>query len=290
MTATIWSVGSWRAGQGITLPPDDLGCVWYVDTDTGWNGSPSPRSNPITRAAADGVRDGAVWQEGRSIVLDGKVWAPTQTALHQAMDRISSLLVAGSRVQPLVVAEAHATRQAMVRRDAETLVDPVGDVGGKWEATWSLQLFAPDSRRYSAAEYVLTTNPYSGGDGRVYPRVFPLAYGALGSQGSVFVPNAGTADAGLVATFAAGSDPLVNPTATVAGVGWLRLNTVLQPGDQPIVVDTAAGSVLQGGASRRVLLSGAYALIPPGGARVVFDADVPAPDAVLTIASRDAYA
>lgn len=303
MTATIWSIGSWSAGQGITLPADDLGCVYYIDYngDTGWNGSPAARSNSLDRAGADGVYDAAPTQPGKSIGLAGRVWAPDQVSLHRAMDRLSALLVTGrpaARYADLVVAEAHLTRQARVRRDGETLITPTGDVGGKWEATFSLLLFAPDPIRYSATAGLVSALVYSGASGRAYPRAYgptgrARAYGPLGALGQVTVVNDGNVDVYPTITFDPGSGVLVNPRARLVGGGQLELALSFDASAGPVVIDSANESVLQGGVSRRLFLtpqSTFWAIPAETTQQVLFTADSAAADSTMTVAWRDGYA
>src|SRR4051794_40479931 len=111
---TKYTIGGWSAVNNGQPYVDPLGNWWKVTTETGWKGSPAPRTNTIARQGADGGDDGPVYEDGRLVTLAGSVFSGDELSLLAAVDQVNGLLVAGNRRDALVVAEPHLTRQAMV--------------------------------------------------------------------------------------------------------------------------------------------------------------------------------
>lgn len=271
--STTWQIGAtFTAVEGAQPPTDANGCRWFVTDDpgpSGWRGAPAPRSNPIDREQADGVFDGPTTQPGRSISFGGRVKAPDTVSLLNGLDFLSALLVADPRSDLLVVTEPHVARQALVRRDAATVADPISDVEGQW----SVVLFAADPARYSTTLKQVTSTPYSGGVGRTYPLTFPRTYGALGSSGILNMTNGGVLTAYPTITF---NGPLVNPALRLVGGAHLAFNVSLGAGDQLVVTTGQPNrSVLLNGASVRYLLTSdsAWWALAKGTSQAFFTAD-----------------
>ena len=289
MTATTWSIGSsFVAVEGGTPAPDVSGCLWFIEHVKGWHGSPAPRTTVIDREQADGTFDGPSFQPGRVVAMDGWVEAPNQSSLITAMDQLAALLVAGSRTDVLVGNEVSLSRQMNVRRDGETLIDPLNTV----TAIFSILLYASDPVKYSTVLNHALTGLYTGADGNTFPLAFPLAFGALGSQGLVTVHNAGNLDAYPVLTLTADSvNPLVNPQVRLVGGSLIRLALTVPAGNF-VVIDLAEGAVLLNGvASRYTSMTPDSDLfsLPPGDSQLLFTADSGL-GATLDAAWRDPYA
>lgn len=281
---TTYSIAGWSAVNNGQPFVDALGNWWKVTTETGWKGSPAPRTNTIPRQGADGGDDGPVFEDGRLITLGGSIFAGDELSLLAAVDRVNSLLVSGNRLDTLVVAEPHLTRQCTVRRDGPKLAA----VWSPFLATFELSLYAADSNRYSAVLHQQSTGLYSGASGRVYPLVFPMAYGALGNQGLVTVSNAGDLPAFPVVTFTPAAAPLVNPQVRFVGGGAMALNLTVNVGDS-VAIDCANETViLNGVASRFTSLSGDFFSCPSGNSQLLFTADSGS-GAVMNVAWRDTY-
>jgi hypothetical protein len=288
MTATTWSIGStFTAAEGGTPVPDANGCLWFIEHVKGWHGSPAPRTNVVDREQADGVFDGPTFQPGRVVSMDGWVEAPTQSLLMQAVDQLAALLVAGSRTDTLTAVEAHMSRQIAVRRDGETLIDPLNTT----TATFSILLYAGDPVKYSVTLNHATTGLYSGAGIRAYPTAFPVAYGPLGSQGIASVYNAGNLDAYPVLTITNPTDPLVNPRVRRFGDTQIGLGLTIAPGDF-LEIDMANQTVLLNGVASRytsITPDSDFWSLPPGDSQILFTADSGL-GAVLDVAWRDPYA
>lgn len=281
---TTYSIAGWSAVNNGQPYVDALGNWWKVTTETGWKGSPAPRTNTIPRQGADGGDDGPVYEDGRLITLGGTIFAGDELSLLAAVDQVNGILVAGKRLDALIVGEPHVTRQAIVRRDGPKLAA----VWSPFMATFQLNLYAADPNRYSAVLHSQSTGLYSGASGRVYPRVYPMVYGALGNQGIVTVSNAGDLPAYGVITFTPAAMPLVNPQVRFVGGGAMALNLTVAVGDS-IAIDCANETViLNGVASRFTSLSGDFFSFPSGNSQLLFTADSGL-GAVMNVAWRDTY-
>lgn len=288
MTATTWQIGStFTAVEGGTPSPDANGCLWFIDHVRGWHGSPAPRTNVIDREQSDGTFDGPTFQPGRVVALDGWVEAPSQTVLVTAMDQLAALLVAGSRTDVLIGAEVSLSRQLTVRRDGETLIDPVNML----TATFSILLYSSDPVKYSTTLNHVTTGLFTGSNGQTFPRAYPRAFGNLGNQGFATLHNAGNLNAYPVLTITNPSSPLVNPRVRRVGDTQVGLALTIAAGDF-LVIDTANQTVLLNGVASRytsITADSDFFACPPGDSQILFTSDGGS-GALLDIAWRDPYA
>lgn len=282
---TTYTIGDWQAVNNGQPFVDSLGNWWRIYTETGWKGSPAPRTNTIPRQGADGGDDGPVFEDGRLITLGGTIYAGDQLSLLAAVDKVNSLLVSGNRLATLVVAEPHLTRQCTVRREGAKLAA----VWSPYLATFQLNLYAADPNRYSAVLHSVSTGLYSGASGRAYPKAYPMVYGALGNQGLVTVSNAGDLPAYPVITLTPAAVALVNPQVQLVGGGAMLLNLTVNVGDS-ITLDCANETVLLNGvASRFTSLIGDFFSCPGQTAsQLLFTADSGL-GAVMNVAWRDTY-
>lgn len=280
-----FTIGSWGAGM-VTPVTDSNGCIWYLTDYKGWQGAPAPRTNVVDREQSDGVYDGPVWQPGRQITLEGKVVCPSNLVMHKAFDVIGAVLVSGSRTATLTVVEPHVTRIATVRRDAETLIDPVGNT----DATFSMILYAPDPNRYGSVLQTGSATLYQASTGRAYPLAFPRAYGsASASSGTVTVTNNGNVMTYPIITISANAGPMVNPSVTLIGGLTLTFTLTLNAGDV-LTIDTGQRSVLLNAAARAWPLTTGTLGCAPGVTQLLFNAFSADPTATMSPAWRDAYA
>lgn len=278
------SVDGWSAAGGQRLPADEYGCEWAFANLDGWHGGLPVRGSSIDRPMQDGVIDGPAPLGGRTIAVGGTVWAPSRAALQAALDRISAVLAGATRVATLVVDEAVAgiARQATVRLGGATLARRTGPQS----AEWSLSLFAPDPRRYSAGPArQVSTGRFVAGGGLVFPLTFPLNFGAVGGTGTATVDNAGDAPLWPVLRL---TGPLVDPVIRLVGGPEIGLAMTINTGEE-VVIDMATRTVLLGQASRRnfMTFSSRWFPLPPGPSELFFDAA--SGSGTLTVQWRDAW-
>lgn len=279
MQGTRVTVGDWSVDTAVFL--DVFGCEWILESLGGWFDSPAVRSSPIARPGADGVWDGLPTQDARTITVAGSVRAPGPAELLAALDRVSGLLAGSLRYDTLTVREGArgVSRQAIVRLGNPTLSNPKNSCA----ASFSLSLFAPDPKRYSAELHSAMVAPFAPGAGRSYDLGFDRSYGSLGAAGILQVTNSGTRDTAAIFSV---PGPVTNPTIRLAGAETMQVMIDL-PAGLTLAVDTGDRSVLIGGASRRQLMSrDEFFLLPPGDSTIYYATD--AGGDPLTVQWRDA--
>jgi hypothetical protein len=211
-----------------TIEPD-TGVTWVAKPVGGWAG-PSSSIAVVKKPRSHGGWAGDAFLNPRRVAISGSVVAPTEDALADAVDRLNAAAsLAGST---LTVIEGALSRSCTVRRDDEVLIK---QVTGTY-AEWSVQLVAPDPRKFADALTASTGLPSSSG-GLVLsttPRT------NLPTNPSVEVDAAGWAPTGVTLTrdsswAASGSwSGKCTPNALVTGtyvsvggdVGALRLGMV----------------------------------------------------------------
>ncbi|MGZ3140796.1 hypothetical protein ACVDFE_02085 [Lentzea chajnantorensis] len=202
---------------------DGDGAQWTVEAEEGWSGSP---------ANAD---------TARIISLRGWVWAPDWETRRRAEHRLAALCLDPARpdrLWELRCTEETGDLSAWVRRDAAPIVTirPGGSV-----LDWTLQLRAPDPRKYGVPRSLPVLPPQSSG-GLPWTTGLDwstgLSWGTVVSTGSVVLANPGYADAPVRFVVSGSTVPgesLVNPRISAPQIdGLLRYNDTLT---------TAAGAV-----------------------------------------------
>ena len=260
---------------------DDNGVDWIVETEDGWSSGPSIRGDVADLPGGDGGFDSNPLFSARVISLTG-VATGEASAVNAARLRFPSLTEA-ARGGVLTVTEDGLSLSAVVRPSGPFRADQFGSYSFKW----SLQLTAPDPRKYGPALEQSTTMAASSG-GLAFPLSFPLAFGTA-TGGSVAIGNDGTIKSWPVVRI---TGPVVNPRILNPTTGdEVRIALTLAAGEY-LDIDTAARTVLlQGTASRRALVStvGEWLPVPPGGASFTCSADTYDATALFTFAGRGAW-
>lgn len=258
---------------------DADGTQWTVEAEEGWSGSPQDADT------------------ARIVTLRGWVWAPTWEARRRAEHRLAALCLDHTRpdrLWELRCTEETGDFSAWVRRDAAPLVTirPAG-----YFLDWTLQLKAPDPRKYGTPTSKSVGPPSSSG-GLPWTTGLDwstgLSWGTVISTGSIVLANPGYADAAVKFVIAGSTvtgESLVNPRITAPTIdGLLRYNDTLTTvaGVVPYVeIDTnpRRRTVLLGGtADRRARAAGSrWFTIPPRSELLVaFSADSMPATATLT--------
>jgi hypothetical protein len=240
--------------------PDGSGLTWVIEDVAGWVDSPPLNGNDIDLGLSDGSAYGAKTLEARLVVLQGIVLAAAAAALPAARDQLAGKAAARSPA-PLVIGDAAGRAMtANVRGDSDafkwTFVNPAAF---RWQAT----LTAADPRLFDVTmQSVTLSNTGSGGWGylRAYPRAYPA--GALGN--TAFLPNAGNANAPVLALF---TGPLTAGLRLTDGTNSIFM-AALGPSEQVYVQCDRLIAAAPGGASRASYVQpGSVPMsVPPGGA------------------------
>lgn len=281
----MWTVDGWTGYEGAIPIPDDLGCKWYVTETDGWFGLAEPRVTSTDLPNGDGTDDGPSTQPGRAVTITGMVRAPDQVTLLQAMDRISGLLMAGSRSATLTVAEPHMTRYLGVRRGGALLVKPTKET----EASFSVLLYGADPRRLGD-ELVASTGLPSSSGGLTVPFSVPAVLNSTIVSGQVVLQNPGPVRGPMRLRI---DGPCVGPVVTHVGAGLtLAFASSYSIGAGSwLDVDLEAHEVLENGqASRNAwITSRGWFGLDPGPNVVAFTARNYTAGARLTVYASPAY-
>lgn len=263
---TGYTPGQVLGGKTVTLGSlvlgavDAAGVAWTIGKDglQGWD-SPDVRTQYTPRQSDHGAWAGPSYLDARVITLAGTITAPDLPTLDTAMDQLSAAASLNDTV--LIVTET-IPRQCTVRRSGRLLMQPVTDC----VATYSVLLTAADPRRYSTVLQSQSAGLPSVSGGLALPLTMPLTVTATTTSGAFTLTNAGTANTRPVLTIAG---PVTNPQILAqlpdGSVGQLTYSGSLASGDTLVIDCDAHTVILNGQASRRRYLSGAWPEIPAGG-------------------------
>jgi hypothetical protein len=241
---TVWAVDTFIGYEGMPPVADDLGCTLYVTNVDGWEGAPAPRVTSDDRPSFDGTNDGQSTQPGKTVTITGTLRAPDIATLHQAMARLSGLLLTGTRYATMTVADAWITRTMLVRRGAETIVVPSRSAGYR-EATFSIVLYAPDPRRLGSALSGSTGLPSASG-GLTVPLTVPVVIAETVVSGAVALNNPGTVQGPVVLRI---DGPVTGPVITHVGSGQQLVfaSSLTLASNEYLLVDMERHEVLANG-------------------------------------------
>lgn len=218
---------------------DEYGVEWTCGPVQGW-GAPASSLPLVKKPRGHGSWAGQGYSQHRTLVLEGTVWAPTAALFEDALDRLNTAASLDESV--LTVHGAARDRWVRVRRSGEVLAPPITPQF----ARWSVQLVAPDPRRFGAVLTGSTGLPVSSG-GLVVPFTVPFTVDATTTAGSVSLYNPGNV-AGPVWLRVAGpvSAPVVTHVSDVTSPRALVFSSSLVLGSgQFVSVDMEARTVLE---------------------------------------------
>lgn len=273
----LWTLGNLRFDPDTT---DANGVLWFLAEEEGFFGAPSTNAETTQRLGAHGAYRSPGYKTERTISLKGNAFAGSYRALRTAVNQITGVLSDPFEPAALTCYAETGPLTCDVYLDGDILTTPLGTNSPGIE--WSLQVLAPDPRKYSTVaqsmraevpradtgdglEFMATpdtttfstfSTPAAGGhSGLDFTTHGGLLFGESNATGIMQLVNAGTAPTNPVYTL---YGPLTDPTLT-ATTGGLRseltYNARLGPGEF-VVIDPAAPSVLLAGtASRRHLLN-----------------------------------
>lgn len=121
----------------------EMGFIIKPDGWKNWESGPGTRGERIDIPHGDGQFDLPVFRSSRSPQVSGHAFAEDDGELLDMGDQFTGLLAEGPGV--VVVEMAHSTRWARVRLGDEPLFVPHG---GSSYATFTLQMWAPDPRKF----------------------------------------------------------------------------------------------------------------------------------------------
>jgi hypothetical protein len=265
-TTTFIDLDGWVA-PGV----DDFGTTWIITKVGGWSSTPGLRNASVDRPLDHGQFDSASYWDARVITIEGTAVATSPTSCSVARDILTSLCAwdTASLFTLRVTEEDRPARRAMVRLAGDTKTDPIG----AHAFDFSLQLKAPDPRRYDDVPTTLTLwAPTGVSGGLVLPATAPLVITPTGlSHSSVVATNLGTTPTRPVVTFAG---PLVDPQIAHVPSGRSLSTLITLTAGDVLVADFDARTLMLNGSSRSSALtaSAAWWELPPGGGELRFTA------------------
>ncbi|MCA1191611.1 phage tail family protein [Saccharopolyspora sp. 6V] len=237
---------------------DEFGCEWIWTNLEGWWGTPGIRSETSDRPSGDGVFAGPAHRAGRVITLETVVTAPDEVQLAYARERYAGWCADLSTFYELRVDELTTPKTAAVRLDGEIL--PTPRTG--YSDTISVQLLAPDARRYGAWSSASTgmATPGTGGIDSSAPGIDSsspgIDAGTPGSTGIARALNPGTAPVSPLFTL---TGPLTRPTVVHVETGSVLTYSGTLAANELLVINAdvfpqrgyPGREVLLGGTARR---------------------------------------
>lgn len=262
--ANVWSL-DWLTFRPEREARDVDGVQWILLEEKGFWGTPGPSASLSPRLNNHGAYRSPGWKTERTISLVGRCYADDFLTLRRAEAKVLGLLSDPRASAPLVCHTEFGGLMCEVYLDDAILCSPV-DTISEPGIEFSMQVIAPDPRKYAVEEQTLSTGlPSEGLTGldfnetiifdpnqglNFFGLVDGLEFGDGNASGVMLLGNVGTAPTTPTFTL---HGPLTFPTLA-AGAFSLRYNERLRAGEH-LVIDPAAPSVLLGGsASRRELL------------------------------------
>lgn len=262
----------------LTLPPDGLGL-------------PPMRTEDITYPQVDGVRHFADWYESRIVTLENVIIGPSGcSSCPSVRERVQAITRAWGRqcddVELVIFTDCHGTEPPTGGTGAVT--GPYGLVGRprvaevEWlpgrskAARMTLRFDAVDHRMFlldacgtpGSGEECVTLTPDVSNMCRSYNRCYTTDCGSSGVSGWTYTTTSGATGTGpqeaivigtvcanpIIATLEGSlTDPFIENVETGEIIGY---SGTIEDDDDPVIIDTAAGTATQGGQSRTHLLTG----------------------------------
>jgi hypothetical protein len=267
----------------ISFPALDFGVIeaagvlWGFDDFQGWGG-PASTLQVTQKPRASGGWAGKAYLTPRVMSITGWCTAPSIAALSDANDRLQAAISLDS--QQMLVVEASRSRWCNVRRQGEVLWNP--DETGT-NAAWSVQIIAPDGRRFASSVSQTTNLPSSSG-GLTWPVTWPIVWNSNQVTGVVTLTNPGTATGPITLRI---NGPVTGPSITHLGTGaalTFASSLALNAGEW-LDVDMEAKSVLANGQSSRNgwITSRGWFGLDPGVNQFAYNATVYSPTSTLLV-------
>lgn len=292
----IWSVQFTLGGIAFNGGTDSNGNTWWVTGETGWSDSPAPRTSRTDRPWAQGQYRIPNYNSSRIISLTGWTACPSQAARRAAEKQLAQLCWDPTLLNTITCTEETGTLSAQVERDAATtaVIQP-----GGYDLAWSIQVAAPDPRKYGATVSGSTGVAASSGGldwattgGLDWSTGGGLNWGVITSSGQIVLTNTGTADTWPTITFSANGGSIVNPQARDANGNLLSFNLTLSGSDVLVLSTNPIGrSVLYNGTDFRSAMTSAqwFSIYPGTTDTVSFGATSTTGSAAMTVSFAPAY-
>lgn len=253
---TVWTL-DWVTFHHSYDVRDTQGVQWILMEEKGFWGSPGTGATLSPRLNKHGAYRSPGWKKERIVTVTGRCYAESYAVLRAAEANVLALLSDPKRPGMLTCYSELGGLELTVFLDDAILCAPLNIVSEPG-VEFSIQMVAPDPRKYSVEAHSQTTGlPIGGvdgldfltGDGLDFVTTGGLHFGSA-TPGIMMLVNSGTAPTMPVYTL---TGPLTNPVLTAA-TGTMKYNGTLGPGDFLVIDPSAPSVLLSGTATRRHLL------------------------------------
>lgn len=273
-----------QLGSLVLSARDSNGVDWFPDPLVGWYGSPAS-----TMALTQKPRSFGGWQSvsrqlvSRVIAVTGGVQSPDPASLETAMNQLNAAATLDATT--FTVTENGTALLAIVYRQGEVLTQRVTDTF----ARWSVQLSAPDPRKFVSPVTATTRLPSTSG-GLTIPFTIPFTISSTVVSGNCSLTNPGNATGPVQMRI---DGPCTGPVVTHVGTGAALVfssSLVLGAGEFLLIDMEAQSTLAQGQASRNgYITSRGWSGFEPGVNVWSFTAVVPSTSALLTVTASSAW-
>lgn len=136
--------------------PDPFGVTWIVTDQVGFWDGPTPRNDSsliVEKINKHGAMMGPNYMQERVITLKGVTFAPDQGTLSMAVTQLSSICSDPSKTYQLSCDSLLGQIYSNVRLDGQVHISPYA-LNPSFQ--WSIQLVAPDPRKYTKQTFTST--------------------------------------------------------------------------------------------------------------------------------------
>lgn len=165
---------------------------WILTSEDGFWASPATNAELNPQLGTHGAFRSPSWKTERTITLEVQAFAPTAGALRRASAALTGSLSDPTAPVTLTCHSEIGAQSCDVYLDDQILTKPTETAALRFE--WSLQMVAPDPRRYSLAWYRTSTElPSQGTSGLKFGSGLDLEHGLHFGSGAMVLTNEGAA-------------------------------------------------------------------------------------------------
>ncbi len=245
-----------------------------------------------TQLRRHGLYPGDDFLQGRTITVTLEAVATATVDFNTAVNALMAAVAPANPEAPFVfqipgVADGIVAYSSVRPRKRAMSVSSDYTLGNI--ATVDLELYATDPRLYDLDYATDSTGLPSEAGGMVFPLVFPLTFGMVGTGGSMIASNDGTFASPVVFRI---EGPVQNPSIENVTLGrMLALDLTIGVGDY-LLIDTKTRSVLLDGTASRypdLTADSQWFDLAPGDNELQFQADVFQTGAQLSYSFQSAW-